>query len=314
MKTVLLGVLASFFFAITFVLNRAMNLSGGSWIWSAVLRYFFMVPPLLLIVTVRGNLTPLLMDLRTRPKIWLGWSTVGFGLFYAPLCFASAFGPAWLVASTWQITIVAGSLLVPLFFKKTSPRKDIENVSSHIPVRSMIFSSLILAGVAFIEVQQARNLNAKELLYGIIPVIIASFAYPLGNRKMMLACSQKFDAYQRVLGMTLSSMPFWFILAALGIIKVGMPNTNQILQTIIVAISSGVIATLLFFSATDKALGNLHILAAVEATQSGEVIFALIGELVFLKGQLPSSLSIAGIFLVILGMVLHSFWGKLSKE
>ncbi|ABS22278.1 hypothetical protein Bcer98_2005 [Bacillus cytotoxicus NVH 391-98] len=33
-----------FFFAFTFILNPAMDLQGGSWIWSASLRYYFMVP------------------------------------------------------------------------------------------------------------------------------------------------------------------------------------------------------------------------------------------------------------------------------
>ena len=309
LKAVLLGILASLFFAVTFVLNRAMDLSGGSWIWSAVLRYYFMVPPLLIIVMIRGNLKPLLLDLRARPMIWLGWSTVGFGLFYAPLCFAAAFGPAWLVASMWQITIVAGSLLAPFFYTDIQTSKGTQKVRSQIPVLGLIISTLILAGVALIELQQAHGLKGKEILFGVFPVIIASFAYPLGNRKMMAACGQKFDAYQRVLGMTLSSLPFWFILTILGLAKVGIPSTNQILQTIVVAISSGVIATVLFFSATDMTQGNLHKLAAVEATQAGEVVFALIGELVFLKGQYPNFWSFIGMLLVILGMTLHSFLG-----
>ena len=35
MKAIAVGILASFFFAFTSVLNRAMDLEGGSWIWSA---------------------------------------------------------------------------------------------------------------------------------------------------------------------------------------------------------------------------------------------------------------------------------------
>lgn len=88
-----------------------MNLAGGSWIWSAALRYLFMLPPLWIIVAARRNLKDLFSAMRARPLSWLGWSTVGFGLFYAPLCFAASYGPAWLVAGMWQMTIVAGSLL-----------------------------------------------------------------------------------------------------------------------------------------------------------------------------------------------------------
>ncbi len=314
MKAITLGILASFFFAVTFVLNRAMDLSGGSWIWSAVLRYVFMVPPLLMIVIAKGNLRPLLSDMRKRPMIWLGWSTVGFGLFYAPLCFAAAYGPAWLVASMWQITIVAGSLLAPFFYTVVSTETGLKRVRSSIPVKSLALSLIILVGIVLIQLQQVRVLTSKEVLFGILPVILASFAYPLGNRKMMAVCGQQFDTYQRVLGMTLSSLPFWLVLSILGIAKVGLPSTNQIIQTIIVAISSGVIATVLFFSATDMTNGNLHKLAAVEATQSGEIIFALIGELVILHGQYPTLWSFIGMLLVVLGMTLHSFWGHGSGK
>lgn len=309
MKAILLGISASFFFAVTFVLNRSMDLSGGSWVWSAVLRYVFMVPLLLIIVSARGNLRPLLVDMRQRPKTWLGWSTVGFGLFYAPLSFAAAFGPAWLVASMWQITIVAGSLLAPFFYTVVKTETGTEKIRSSIPVRGLAISSIILAGIALIEFQQASVLTSTEVLLGVLPIILAAFAYPLGNRKMMAACGQKFDAYQRVLGMTIASLPFWLILAIPGLAIIGPPSANQIMQTMIVAISSGVIATVLFFSATDMANGDLHKLAAVEATQSGEVVFALIGELLILQGHSPSVWSFLGMLLVVLGMILHSLYG-----
>ena len=68
MKAIAVGILASFFFAFTFVLNRAMDLEGGSWIWSASLRYYFMVPMLLLIVLYRGNLKQLFQYMKNNPK------------------------------------------------------------------------------------------------------------------------------------------------------------------------------------------------------------------------------------------------------
>ena len=36
---VLLGLLSSLFFSTTFVINRAIGLAGGHWVWTAVLRY-----------------------------------------------------------------------------------------------------------------------------------------------------------------------------------------------------------------------------------------------------------------------------------
>lgn len=44
MKEIALGILASLFFAVTFILNHAMEMQGGSWLWSASLRFFFMLP------------------------------------------------------------------------------------------------------------------------------------------------------------------------------------------------------------------------------------------------------------------------------
>ncbi|EHQ88571.1 DMT family transporter [Desulfosporosinus youngiae] len=309
----MLGILASLFFAVTFVLNRAMDLSGGSWIWSAVLRYVFMVPPLLILVLARRNLKPLLIDMRQRPMIWLVWSTVGFGIFYAPLCFAADYGPSWLVASMWQITIVAGSLLAPFFHTAIQTESGLKIVRSSIPVKGLAVSLIILLGIALIQLQQAQVLTAKEITFGILPVLMAAFAYPLGNRKMMAACGERFDTYQRVLGMTLASLPFWLILSLIGVAKVGLPSGNQMLQSVIVALSSGVIATILFFSATDMTKGNVRKLAAVEATQSGEVIFALLGELLILHGPYPTLWSIPGMLLVVLGMILHSFLGRGKK-
>ncbi|WP_047155203.1 DMT family transporter [Aneurinibacillus tyrosinisolvens] len=307
MRAIILGILASFFFAFTFILNRAMELSGGSWIWSASLRYFFMVPFLLVIVMYRGNLSPLLFAMRQRPWAWISWSFVGFGLFYAPICFAAAYGPGWLVAGTWQITIVAGSLLVPFFYDVIEAPGGPLKVRQKIPLKGLLMSLIILAGVGIMQGAQAKNLSASEIVFGIVPVVIAAFAYPLGNRKMMEVCEGRLDAYQRVLGMTLASMPLWLLLSAYELVTAGPPGIGQTTQSVMVAVSSGVIATVLFFSATDLVKENAQKLAAVEATQSGEVIFAVLGELVLLSAPLPSALSLAGMFLVIIGMVLHSF-------
>src|SRR5690625_6756992 len=81
MRPIILGIFAAFFFAFTFVLNASMELGGGSWIWSASLRYFFMVPFLLVIVAYRGKLKLLLTEMKQKPREWFIWSLVGFGLF-----------------------------------------------------------------------------------------------------------------------------------------------------------------------------------------------------------------------------------------
>lgn len=293
-----LGILSALFFAVTFVLNRLMSVEGGHWIWSASLRFYWMTSLLLIIVLFRKNLAPLWKEMKQKPLEWVIWSTVGFGVFYSLLTFAAAYGPSWLVASTWQVTIVAGMLLAPIINKK--------RFKDTISLQAMIFSLIILLGIGIMQISQAQSLSTRDILLGTIPVLIAAFAYPLGNRKMMQVTDGKLNAFQRTLGMTIASLPFWLILSSYGLYINELPSAPQALQTLTVAICSGVIATILFFMATDRVHKDEHALASVEATQSAEVLFALIGEIIILKIHLPDMYSIIGIILVIVGMVLHS--------
>ncbi|MCM2532082.1 multidrug resistance efflux transporter family protein [Neobacillus pocheonensis] len=307
MRSIILGIFAAFFFAFTFILNRMMDLAGGSWIWSASLRYFFMMPFLLIIVMGRRNLKPLLSEMKKQPVAWFLWSSIGFGLFYAPLCFSAAYAPGWLIAATWQTTIISGSLLAPFFYESFQTKRGPIQVKRKIPFKGLAMSLIILLGIILMQLEQANHLSILKLFLGVIPVVVASFAYPLGNRKMMEVCGGRLDVFQRVLGMTLASLPFWIVLAIYGLISVGPPSSEQSIQSGLVAISSGVIATILFFQATDLVRGNMQKLAAVEATQSMEVLFALIGELTLLNSPIPSALSWSGMVLVMGGMILHSY-------
>jgi drug/metabolite transporter (DMT)-like permease len=273
-----------------------------------------MVPFLLCIVIVRKNLRPLLTEMRKQLKKWILWSFVGFGFFYAPLCFAAAYSPGWLIAGTWQITIISGALLAPLFFVTIHTKNGPLQIRSKIPFRGLMMSLIILLGIVLMQMEHAKHLPLDSLLLGVVPVLIASFAYPLGNRKMMDVCEGRLDAYQRVLGMTLASLPFWFLLSLYGLFTVGLPSGGQSLQSLLVALCSGVIATVLFFKATDMVRGNMQKLAAVEATQSMEVLFALAGELLFLSTPFPSLLAWLGVFIVILGMIFHSYVSNRKVE
>ncbi len=313
MRPILLGVIAAFFFAFTFIFNRAMDLSGGSWIWSASLRYMFMVPFLLIIVLIRGNLRKLIQEMKASPKEWLLWSTIGFGLFYAPLTFAAGYGPGWLIASTFQITIISGSLLAPLFYETVQSSSGQISVKGKIPFRGLSMSLIILVGIAMMQLEHMNGLSLHNVLFCVIPIVVASFAYPLGNRKMMGVCGGRLDTYQRVLGMTLGSMPFWLILAGWELTTGELPSKEQTLQALLVAVSSGVIATVLFFKATDYVKDNMGKLAAVEATQSLEVPYALLGEIVILSAPMPAAASLIGMMLVVAGMVLHSYVSRVKE-
>ena len=54
-KALFYGILASFFFAFTFLLNRSMHLAGGYWLWSACLRYLFTFPILAAVLAISGK-------------------------------------------------------------------------------------------------------------------------------------------------------------------------------------------------------------------------------------------------------------------
>ncbi|WP_449539588.1 DMT family transporter [Ferdinandcohnia sp. Marseille-Q9671] len=311
MKAIIIGIISSVFFAVTFILNRSMDLSGGSWLWSSSLRYFFMLPFLVGIVLARGNMRGLLQELKTHPLKWITWSTIGFGLFYGPLTFAAASGPGWLVAGTWQFVIIAGLLVVPFFYKSVETENGPKKVRETIPFKGLIFSSLIFIGIIVIQLQEATGgIGSEMLLVGILPVVVAAFAYPLGNRKMMEHCKNNFDTFQRVLGMTIACTPLWIIIAGLGYATVGLPSMGQVVQSFIVGISSGVIATVLFFFATEMVKHDQVKLAAVEATQATQIIFVMLGEVLLLSEPIPTMYSFIGLLLIAGGMVLHSLYSN----
>lgn len=292
-KALVYGILSSLFFAFTFIFNRSMNLSGGYWLWSASLRYLFTLPMMWILVQRQHGMSSIMKEIKTNPVRWILWSTVGFGLFYMPLTMASVYGESWFVAATWQLTIVAGVLLTPLFGKK-------------IPVKNLACSGVILAGIFLLQVTHIRSMQTKGMAAALVLILIAAFSYPLGNRKMMTYCPASVSTVQRVFGMTLCSMPFWILMSAAAGISHGLPSAGQMLQSFVVALFSGVIATVLFFEATNLTKHNAKQLAVIEATQSGEVLFTLLGGVLFLGDKMPSPVGFLGIALIVVGMVANS--------
>ena len=163
------------------------------------------------------------------------------------------------------------------------------------------------------QAEHASSLGIRETVLCVVPVLIAAFAYPLGNRKMMQVCkgircisaSTRYD---------ISKFTILVLLSGYEVSTGGLPSSSQVFQCFIVAVSSGLIATVLFFFATDLVKDDPQKLATVEATQSGEVLFALVGELIWLSAPIPSSLSWIGMSLVIIGMILHSYVAVVVKK
>jgi putative multidrug resistance efflux transporter len=292
------GLLAALFFSVAFILNRRMELEGGAWEWTASLRFLLLVPVYAAIVRARGGSRAVLRALRSRPLAWLGWGTIGFGLFYAPMAFAAASGPGWLVAGTWQVTILAGLLLAPLLYR---------DHRAVVPRHSLAGALVVLLGVVAIQAEHVDAVGAKAIVTGIVPVVVAAFAYPAGNRKTMELAGDQLNVWQRILTMTIASLPFWLVLSALGLAAAGPPSAGQLGKSAVVALSAGLIATTLFFAATTRVRHDPAHLAAVEGTQAAEVVFAAGLEMLIFRAAAPSGLAWAGVASIAVGMLLYVF-------
>lgn len=291
-----IGLLAALLFSTTFVVNRRIELGGGAWEWTASLRYLIVLPLVAAIVAARGGIAPVLAALRGRPAAWIGWSTVGFGLFYAPMTFAVSAGPSWLLAGTWQLTILAGIVLAPLLYR---------DHRAVIPRKAIAGALVVLSGVALMQAEHVSAVGADALLVGVLPVLVAACAYPAGNRKTMEVADGALDTWQRILAMTIASLPFWLVLAAIGSSRAGLPGAEQVAQSALVAVMGGVLATTLFFAATARVRHHPTRLAAVEATQSGEVAFAAGLEVLILGTALPSPVAWGGMALIVAGIAVY---------
>ena len=295
-RAVRLGLLASALFSVTYLVNGAMAQAGGSWMWGASLRFLLMLPALFLIVLRQGALGLVWQEIRTAPGRWVLWSTVGFGVFYAPLTFAAAYGPSWLVAGVFQLTILAGALMTPLF--------PTESGRGKIPLRLLPALFVMVLGVFLLQ-SEHRQSGEGGLLFA-APVLLSAAAYPLGNRKMMALCRDRLTTLQRVFGMTVCSLPFWLILSAAALVFDGWPSGVQIAQAAAVALFSGLLATLVFFRATAMVRDQPVYLALVESTQCGEVVFSLLGGVLLLQDPPPGAAGWTGLLLIAGGMICNS--------
>lgn len=299
---ILIGLLSGLFFSSTFILNRVMSLEGGHWVWSACLRYAYMIVFLMVLL-------PLFQGIKAPGRVfqlffkhltfWIITGSIGFGGFYALICFSADHAPGWVIASTWQLTIIA-TLVVLTGFGRSFPKKI------------WVFSSIIFLGVLMVNLSHAEVLTAKDLLLGGFPVLIAAFCYPVGNQLVWEAKKGHThlpdigspvleNPFNKVLLMSLGSIPFWLILVVIN--TPPPPSRGQLINTALVAFFSGVCATSLFLFARNRS-AKASELAAVDATQSSEVVFAMVGEVLILNSPLPNSIAMAGIFLIFAGLAL----------
>ena len=292
---------SALFFTSTYVLNRAMVNDGGHWAWSAALRYLMMLPLLLALMPWQGGVAPVHRALRRAPRAWLLWSGIGFGLFYLCLSFAAASGPAWLIAGSFQLTVIAGMLLAPFLYRDARRR---------VPPAGLAVAAVIFIGVLLMQFGHASGALDRAAWIALGCVLVSAIAYPLGNRLLLLhleRTGETLNATQRVFGLTLASQPLWWLVAAYAGVRVGAPAMSHVWLAAGVALFAGVIATILFFQATGMVRDNPLALGASEAMQGAEVVFAVLLGVLLLGEHWPSGSTLAGAVVVIAGIVAFAW-------
>ncbi len=271
LRLMLLGLAAGMFFSTTFILNRVMSLEGGHWYWSAALRYAYMIAFLGAgLRACKGDeyFGRILSEFKRNALFWVVSGTIGFGGFYALICFAADY-------KIW------------------------------------IYAAVVFCGVFLVNISQVETANITTLLLGASPVLVAAFLYPLGNQLVWEAKQGRKglpeldvalldNAFAKVFLLSIGSVPFWLLLYPFT--SATIPTQGQFINVALVALFSGVIATSLFLSARNGA-DNASKLAAVDATQSSEVIFALAGETLLLQASLPNATAGLGILIACAGLI-----------
>ena len=300
---VAIALASALFFTCTYVLNRAAATGGGHWAWTATLRYLITLPlmaAMMLAMPRSGGMKPVWRAIRAHPGPWLLWSGIGFVLFYLLLSYAAASGPSWLVAGTFQLTVIAGMLCAPFLYRDTRAR---------IPLPALVAGIVVVCGVLLMQVGYGGGRLDRAAWIALIAVAVSAFAYPLGNRGLLLHLERagiELDATQRVFGMTLASQPLWWAVAAFALAKTGVPSTGQVMFAAGVALGAGVIATVLFFQATGMVRNDPTALAAAEAMQAAEILFATLIGALWLGEAWPQGRALWGALVVIAGIVAFS--------
>ena len=329
-KMIVWGLIASAFFSTSFVLYQLMSVQGGHWFWSASFRCFFMWLLLSVFILLQNKLNPskLLELCKLFVSHWQFWCvTGGIGLgTYGLLAFAADYAAGWVIAATYLFTVVA-SLVVLSFFGQSFQKKVI------------VYSVIVFIGVVLANVGEGLRHSTSQgtdwhalLLFGALPAFIASFCFPLGNQLIWQAGQPKGNSthhtdamseltskllqkvpqvtspllsnpLHKVWLMSLGSLPMWLVLGFL--VQPPAPSVSQMTISFLVALMAGVLGTTTFLHARSLAKQPQQ-LAAVDATQGSEIIFALLGGMLLLHTPMPSGLSFVGIALVIIGLVLFA--------
>lgn len=303
-KIILYGLAAAFFFSSTFAINRWLNVvERGHWYWTSCLRYIYVFLFLSLFIIIFKGFKTYKETVLCFLKYWYFWifaGGIGFGFFYLALCFAASYSPGWVLATTWQLTILMTPVVIFILGKKVSSR-------------GIFYLILIFSGIIIVNIDEFSSLSLR-VINSVIPIIFAAFCYPLGNTLCKYACEGKYNkisvdkfsisknVFSQIILMTLGAFPIFLIVGVL--INPPLPTVSQLYSTAFIALSTGVIATSFLFKARQLSQNSTFALAAADGTQAAEAPLALFWECLFFNGLFPSKISFFGLLFVILGIIL----------
>ncbi|KGQ18376.1 Membrane protein [Lysobacter dokdonensis DS-58] len=295
------ALLSALFFTLTYVLNRAAATGGGHWAWTAALRYLITLPLLLPLMPLVGGIAPVWRAMRAHPLAWFKSASIGFVGFYLLLAFAASSGPSWLIAGSFQFTVVAGMLCAPLLYRDARRK---------VPMAALGVGGVILVGVVLLQFGYAQGRLDRAAWIALACVLVSATLYPIGNRLLLLhleRTGETLSATQRVFGMTLASQPLWLLVAAFAYQQAGPPSLPQTWLAAGVAMGAGIVATILFFQATGMVRDQPAALGAAEAMQAAELLFAMVLGALFLGETWPHGVALGGACLVVAGIGLFAW-------
>ena len=297
----IIGLIAALFFSATFLINRAISLDGGHWYFSASLRFLYTVFFIALGFIILKGFSYFKAVIKEYIEHFIFCTisgTIGFGFFYSLICYAADFSPGWVVATTWQMTIIASLFVLSFFGQKLSKK-------------IWFFTCIIFVGITLVNISHFDMDNIEALFLGFFPVLVAAFSYPIGNQLVWEEKKKRIDknkdvkvlnnAFVKVFLLTLGSFPLWIVLYFTT--DATVPSQGQIVSVALVSFLSGIIATSLFLYVRSHA-NTPSKLVLVDASQSGEVFFALLGEMIFLNAAFPNIFGIVGIIITVLGLIV----------
>jgi len=306
-KILIYGFLAALFFSSTFAINKWLNVEmSGHWYWTASLRYIYVFILLNIIVSFKYGIKMLIETYRCyihNIVFFLFAGGIGFGVFYLSLCYAASYSAGWVLASTWQTTILFTPLVLLILGEK-------------VKLKGVLYLFIMFIGVVFINSFAFDSLNSN-FFNSVTPILLAAFSYPLGNTLCKFACEgkyqklsvQKYEISKRpliqILLMVSGALPFIFLVGF--IIKPPQPTIYQLKYIFIIAVLTGVIATYFLYKARKIAKNDRTALAFADGTQSLESPLALFWGFILFGEQIPNLIGWIGLILLSVGMGLFYY-------